>query len=77
MSLKSNLVAILAAGKKEGKSDEWMALTLLHWMDTEVAVSLSGNGWLDDDPATEATLSDDWKQFATFNRTATATSAQG
>jgi len=70
MTLKNQLVSILREGRKQGKSDDWMALAILHWMDSEVAVSLSGNGWLEDDEATASALDEDYKELMTFIRTA-------
>jgi hypothetical protein len=64
MTLKEQLVAILAAATSQGRSHEFAARAVLLWMDWTLDLSLSGNGWLDDDTATkDALYGDDVKQF--------------
>jgi hypothetical protein len=58
MKLSEQIVAITRAGRSQGKSDEFIALAVIFWLEWNLSLSLGGNGFLDDDEATRDALGD-------------------
>lgn len=58
MTLKEQLMAIQETAQKQNKSKEFCALAILFWLEWDLNLSLSGNGFMDDDETTQKDLND-------------------
>lgn len=68
MTFKDSILAIQKAAREQGKSDEFFARAVIFWMDWDLNLSISGNGWLDDDQETRDAIEEDDDQVAEFQR---------
>lgn len=66
MTLKEKLAAIHKEGKTQNKSDDFMAQVILFWFEWDLEMSLTGNGWLDDDQETLDALRENEEKIAEF-----------
>lgn len=68
MTLSQKIAAIARAGREQGKTDEFIALAMIFFLDWDLDFSLDGNGFLDDDQGTKAALKTQLEELKLFMR---------